>query len=270
VGLIGAGNMASALAEGWASAETGPDEMIFSDLDQARARALAEKVGGRRAGSNRELAEGADVVLLAVKPDVLGSVAQDVRVTISERKLPIVSILAATGIATLEEAFGPGTPILRVMPNVAAGARAGTFCHAASASLDEQTERSLLDLLGLLGDLVPVSEPLMDAATAISGCGPAFFAVVIEALVDAAIRQGLSERQASELAISTMGGTAELLRSRGGDAVALRHAVTSPGGTTAAGLAALEDRGVRAAFDAAVEAVVQRAREMAAGEAGGS
>lgn len=265
LGLIGAGNMAAALAEGWAMAESGPDQMMFSDVDQARASALADKVGGQRAGSNTELAESADVVVLAVKPDALDSVAKDIRVTVSERRLPLASILAATSIATLKEAFGPGTPILRFMPNVAAGARAGTFCYASSASLDEQTERSLLDLFGLLGDLVPVKEPLMSAATAISGCGPAFLAVVVEALVDAGIRHGLSERQASELAISTMGGTAELLRRREGDAVGLRHSVTSPGGVTAAGLAALEDRGVRAAFDAAVDAVVSREEEMAGG-----
>jgi pyrroline-5-carboxylate reductase len=263
LGLIGAGNMAAALAEGWAMSEAGPDQIMFSDVDQARASALADKVGGHRAGSNRELAESADVVVLAVKPDALDSVAKDIRVTVSERRLPVASILAATSIATLEKALGPGTPILRFMPNVAAEARAGTFCYAAGGSLDQQTERSLLDLFGLLGDLVPVREPLMDAATAISGCGPAFFAVVVEALVDAGIRQGLGERQATELAISTMGGTAELLRRREGDAVGLRHSVTSPGGTTAAGLAALEDRGLRAAFDAAVEAVVERAREMA-------
>jgi pyrroline-5-carboxylate reductase len=265
LGLIGAGNMASALAEGWAMSEAGPDQMMFSDVDQARANALADKVGGQRAGSNKELAESVDVVVLAVKPDALQPVAQDIRVTVSERKLPLASILAATNIATLEEAFGPGTPILRLMPNVAAGARAGTFCYASSGSLDQQTERSLLDLFGLLGDLVPVKEPLMNAATAISGCGPAFLAVVIEALVDAGIRHGLSERQASELAVSTMAGTAELLRRRDGDAVGLRHSVTSPGGVTAAGLAALEDRGLRAAFDAAVEAVVRREREMAEG-----
>jgi pyrroline-5-carboxylate reductase len=256
--------MATALAEGWSLAESGPDQMIVSDVDQGRASALAERVGGQRAGSNRELAENADVVVLAVKPDTLDAVAQDVRVTITERRQPVASILAATSIGTLEQALGPGTPILRLMPNVAAGARAGTFCYVSNPSLDEQTERGLLDLFGLLGDMVPISEPLFDAATAISGCGPAFFAVVVEALVDAGIRQGLTEAQATELAISTMGGTAALLRRRGGDAVGLRHSVTSPGGTTAAGLAALEDRGVRAAFAAAVAAVVRRAQEMAA------
>jgi pyrroline-5-carboxylate reductase len=150
------------------------------------------------------------------------------------------------------------------MPNVAAGARAGTFCYASNASLDEQTKRSLLDLFGLLGDVVPVKESLFDAATALSGCGPAFFALMIEALTDAGVREGLTQEQASELATSAMAGTAELLRQGGGEAVMLRRKVTSPGGTTAAGVAALEDHGLRAAIAAAVEAVVLRAREMSA------
>jgi len=264
VGLIGAGNMASALADGWALADSGPDSLMFSDIDADRARAVAERIGGQRAGSNRELAENVDVVVLAVKPDALGPVAQDIRVTVSERRLPVASVLAATSIGTLEQSLGPGTPILRLMPNVAAGVRAGTFCYASNASLDEQTGRSLLDLFGLLGDLVPVKEPLIDAATALSGCGPAFFALVIEALTDAGVREGLTNEQAAELAISAMGGTAELLRRGGGDAVLLRRKVTSPGGTTAAGIAALEDHGLRAAIGAAVEAVVIRAREMSA------
>jgi pyrroline-5-carboxylate reductase len=264
VGLIGAGNMASALADGWTLADSGPDSLMFSDVDADRARAVAERVGGQRAGSNRELAENVDVVVLAVKPDALEPVSQDIRVTVSERKLPVASILAATTIGALEQALGPGTPILRLMPNVAAGARAGTFCYASNASLDEQTKRSLLDLFGLLGDVVPVKESLFDAATALSGCGPAFFALMIEALTDAGVREGLTQEQASELATSAMAGTAELLRQGGGEAVMLRRKVTSPGGTTAAGVAALEDHGLRAAIAAAVEAVVLRAREMSA------
>jgi pyrroline-5-carboxylate reductase len=264
VGLIGAGNMASALAEGWTLADSGPDTLMFSDVDADRARATAERVGGQRAGSNRELADNVDVVVLAVKPDALEPVSEDIRVTVSERRLPVASILAATSIVRLEQSLGPGTPILRLMPNVAAAVRAGTFCYASSSSLDERTERSLLDLFGLLGDLVPVKESLMDAATAIAGCGPAFFALVIEALTDAGVREGLTQGQAGELALSAMGGTAELLRRGGGDAVLLRRKVTSPGGTTAAGIAALEDHGLRAAIGAAVEAVVIRAREMGA------
>ena len=259
VGLVGAGNMAAALARGWSEGETGPDQLVFSDVDSERARALAGETRGKAVASSRELAETADVVVLATKPAALEPVAEETRVPVADRHLPVVSILGATPIASIERAFGMRTPILRFMPNVAAEVRAGTFCYAAGSALDERTERTLLDLFGLLGELVPVEERLMDAATAISGCGPAFYALVVESLVDAGVKEGLDARQAARLATATMGGTAELLRKRGGDAVGLRRAVTSPGGVTAAGLAALEGYGVRAAFGAAVEAVVRKA-----------
>ena len=265
VGLVGAGNMAGALARGWAAAEAGPDTLMFSDVDAARAKALAESVGGRQADSNKELVESVDVVVLAVKPTELTAVAEDIRVTVAERGLPVVSILGATPTTAVEAAFGAGTPVLRFMPNVAAEVRAGTFCYAAGSALDGRTERSLLDLFGLLGELVPVSERLMEAATAISGCGPGFLALVVEALVDAGVAQGLTAAQATELAVTTMAGTAALLRSMDGDAVSLRRRVTSPGGITAAGLAALEEEGVRAAFAAGIEAAMARSQELQGG-----
>ena len=250
--------MAAALALGWSSAETGPDSIVLSDLDADRAKSLAERTGARTAGSNRDLAEAADVLVLATKPAALGSVAEETRVTVHDRDLPVVSILGATSTATIEQAYGEGTAVLRFMPNVAAEVRAGTFCYAPGSSIDDGTMRSLLDLFGLLGDLIRVEERLMDAATAISGCGPAFFALVVESLTDAGVRQGLDSRQAAQLALTTMAGTAELLRHR--DAVSLRRAVTSPGGVTAAGVAKLEEYRVRAAFGAAVESVVDKAR----------
>lgn len=260
VGLIGAGNMARALARGWAATEAGPDELLLSDIDAARSREAADEVGGK-AVSNAELAEAADLVVLAMKPAGLATVAQDVRVTVSDRSLPVVSILGATTITQITEAFGPGTPVVRFMPNVAAEVRAGTFCYARSDDVGESLERDVLDLFGLLGEIVPVEERLLEAATAISGAGPAFFALVVEAFVDAGVRQGLTAGQASDLAVGTMGGTAELLRKRGGDSQAVRRAVTSPGGVTAAGLAALEERGLRSAVGAAVEAVVSKAQQ---------
>src|SRR5688572_26760449 len=156
VGLVGAGNMSAALARGWSAAETGPDQLVLSDVDMDRAKRLAEETRGRAVDSNRELAEVADVVVLATKPAALNTVAEEMRVTVADRGLPVVSILGATPVATIERAFGPGTAVLRFMPNVAAEVRAGTFCYAPGEALDERTERSLLDLFGLLGELVAV------------------------------------------------------------------------------------------------------------------
>ena len=128
--------MATALARGWALGEAGPDSLIVSDVDSERARLLAEKVGGRPLDSNRDLAERADVIVLAMKPDALQAVAEDARVPVTERHLPVVSILGATSTQKVEEAFGAGTPVLRFMPNVAAEVRRGTFCYSAGSSLD--------------------------------------------------------------------------------------------------------------------------------------
>src|SRR4051794_15300620 len=110
--------MAGALARGWAAASAGPDELLLSDADEARSRAVAEEVSGRVAGSNRELAESADVIVLAMKPGALAPVAEDVRVPVIERRLPVVSILGATPIAAIERSLGDGVPVLRFMPNV--------------------------------------------------------------------------------------------------------------------------------------------------------
>jgi pyrroline-5-carboxylate reductase len=266
VGLIGAGNMGRALARGWAAAESGPDELMFGDVDAARAKEAADEVGGK-AASNGEVADSADIVVLAMKPGSLTAVAEDVRVTVSDRQLPVVSILGATTIGQVTQAFGPGTPVVRFMPNVAAEVRQGTFCYARGENVDDRLERDVLDLFGLLGEIIPVEERLMEAATAISGCGPGFLALIVEAFVDAGVRQGLTAGQAAELVIQNMAGTAELLRRRG-DAQAVRRAVTSPGGVTAAGIAALEERGLRAAVGAAVEAVVTKAHEAQAASGG--
>jgi pyrroline-5-carboxylate reductase len=261
VGLIGVGNMGLALARGWSAAEAGPDDLLISDLDAARAKAAAEELGAKPA-SSPELAETADLVVLAMKPAGLTPVAEQIRVTVSDREIPVASILGATTIARVEQAFGLGTTILRFMPNVAAEVRRGTFCYAGGPGLDPNVERDVLDLFGLLGEVFPVDEKLFDAATAISGCGPAFFALTIEALVDAGVKEGLTAAQAGDLALSTMAGTAELLHMHAGDTVSLKRAVASPGGVTAAGLAALEQQGLRAAIAAAVEAVVKRATEL--------
>ena len=266
--MIGAGNMASALARGWSAAAAGPDEMVFSDADDERSKHLADEVGGRAVASNRDLAEAADTIVLAMKPNALVPVAEDVRVPVAERHVPVVSILGATSISTLEQSLGPGTAVLRFMPNVAAEVRQGTFCYAQGTALDARTARDLLDLFGLLGELVPVEERLMDVATAISGCGPAFMALVAEALTDAGVEHGLTAAQAARLAVSTMGGSAALLAARRDDAPSVRRQVTSPGGVTAAGLAALERTGVRAAFADAVDAVVTRAEAAQAPPAG--
>jgi pyrroline-5-carboxylate reductase len=247
VGFIGSGNMASALARGWG------DPVLCTDSGSGRAAALAEELGGEAVASNRELAERADVVILAHKPAQLAGVAAEVA---GVAKV-VVSILARTSQADLRAAY-PDTPVFRVEPNTPAEVGRGVFAFAEpDEHTDEALGATLRELFGRIGAVVDVPEPLMPIAGASSGVAPAYWALFVEAWVDAAVRRGLKPAVAATLVTEGMAGTAELLRSRyDGDTLALRRAVASPGGTTARGLAALERGGVRAALAAAMDDVV--------------
>jgi pyrroline-5-carboxylate reductase len=244
IGLIGAGNMASALARGWG------EPVLVSDADHARAQALADELGGEAPGSNAYVADAADAVVLCHKPAQLSEVAEEIQ----GRATAIVSILGGTPIADVEAAY-PGLPVYRFMPNIPAEVGQGVFAYAPGTTAADGPEREVLEQFGRIGTVVPVAETLIDASTAIMGCGPAFFALVVEALVDAGVRHGLSPDDASRMAVEAMAGTATVLREGGFDTAALRRRVTSPGGSTARGLAALERGGVRGAFSDAVDAV---------------
>lgn len=242
VGFIGSGNMAAAMARGWAGAVEG---MLFSDSGSGRAAALAAELGGEAAG-NAEIAERADLVVLAVKPAMLEEVAPQLGAARS-----VVSILAAVPLQRLRAAF-PEAAVLRVMPNVGVEVRKGVLCVAGEAS-DEVRAK-----LTVLGHVVDLADEDFDEATAIMGCAPAYLALAVEALADAGAAAGLDAELARELVVETTGGTAELLRIR--HPADVRKAVTSPGGSTEAGLEALDREGARRAFEAAVEASLERMR----------
>lgn len=243
VGLIGAGNMARALARGWG------DPVLCSDAGSGRARALADELGGE-AASNVEVAGRADLVVLCHKPAQLAEVAEE----ISGRVKAVASALAATPTARLQQAY-PGVPVLRVMPNTPVAVRRGVSCYAPGPGVDGALERDVVALFEQLGTVIKLPEPLIDIATAVSGVGPAYEALLVEAQVDAAIRCGLPADVAARLIVETIAGTAALLAARDHDTLAVRREVTSPGGGTARGLAALERAGVRAAFSDAIDAL---------------
>ena len=242
VGFCGSGNMAAAMARGWSGALEG---MLFSDSGSGRARALADELGGE-AVANAELTERSDVLVLAVKPNKLDEVAPELGAASR-----IVSVLAATPLARLRAAM-PQAEVLRVMPNVGVEVRRGVLCVAGAA--DEQVREAL----GLLGHVVEIGDEDFDQATAIMGCAPASLALAVEALADAGAAAGLDRELAGELVVETTAGTAELLRVR--HPADVRAAVTSPGGSTEAGLEALDRGGARAAFEAAVDASLERMR----------
>lgn len=244
IGLIGAGNMGSAIARGLG------EPLLVSDAEPARAETLALELGGEARASNRLLAADADVVVLCHKPAQLDEVAAEVAGVVKA----VVSLLGGTRLAAVEAAY-PGLPAYRFMPNIPAELRQGVLCYTPGSHAGAGPEQDLLELFGRAGTIVRLPEPLLEPATALMGCGPAFFALVVEALVDAGVRHGLQPADAGRMAVETMAGTAAVLRERGNDTTALRRRVTSPGGSTARGIAALERGGIRAAFDDAVAAV---------------
>jgi pyrroline-5-carboxylate reductase len=245
VGLIGAGNMARALARGWG------EPLLCTDAGSGRAQALAAEVGGEAVASNAELAERAELVVLCHKPAQLRAVAEQVK----GRARVIASVLAGTPISALQEAY-PGVPVMRTMPNTPVEVRRGVICLAPAPGIDAEVERSVRERFSRLGTVVELPESQMDLATAVMGVSPAYVALVAEAQVDAAVKYGLPARRGAELFVETLAGTAALLAARDYDTLAVRREVTSPGGSTARGLAALEAGGVRAAFLDALAAVL--------------
>jgi pyrroline-5-carboxylate reductase len=246
VGFIGSGNMAAALARGWG------DPVLCTDSGSGRAAALAAELGGEAVASNRELAERADVVILAHKPAQLEPVAREV----GDAARVVVSLLARTSQADVRAVY-PGAAVFRVEPNTAVEVGQGVLAFAVpDADADADVQRSLVELFERVGAVVEVPEALMGVAGACSGVGPAYWALLVEAHVEAAVRRGMPAPLATRLVVETMAGSAALLRARDGDTLGVRRRVTSPGGTTARGLAALEREGVRRAFSAAMDDVV--------------
>ncbi len=256
LGFIGAGNMAGSLARGWAAARAepgAPEAMLFADAVPERAEELAEEVGGEATEGNLAVADGSDLVVLAVKPNVLDEVAPD----LVQSGTPVLSILAGTTLETLHEAL-PGIDLVRVMPNLGAQLRQAVLCTVYGERVGDVERKRIAELLGLVGDVIELDEELIDAATALMGCSPGYLALMAEVLVEAGVDEGLTEDQATSMVARAMSATGGLLDLH--EPAALKKAVASPGGMTEAGLNALEERGIRETLLAAVEASLERVR----------
>ncbi len=265
LGMIGVGNMGGALVRGMVAAgAVSPEKVIVSDADDSRTAALSDDLGVRAARSNEELARESEYVVLAVKPGAVGAVTREIAGALGEDQT-LVSIAAGVPLSRLREALGQAVPTLvRVMPNTPALVRAGVFAVAAPGAPDERVAR-LKQLLGAMGDVVDVGEGMMDAVTALSGSGPAFVFVMIEALAEGGVAAGLPPAVAQRLATQTVEGAARMVRETGEHPGALKDAVASPGGTTVAGLAELQRADFRGAVSAAVRAAARRAQELSTG-----
>lgn len=252
IGFLGSGNMAAAMARGWALAGKGPSEMLFTDGGSGRAAALAGEVGGAAVGSNDELVERSDVVILAFSPGLLGEIASEL-----DPPETVVSLLGATPLERLRNEF-PDAGVIRLMPNLGVEVCRGVICVAEGGPGVSPDHGEIFEALAVLGKVVPLDDSLMDAATALMGCSPAYFAQVAQALADVGVEEHLPPDVAIELVSESMAGTAELLGRRTPFEIAV--SVAHPGGSTEAGLEALEEGGGIEAFRGAAEASLKRMR----------
>ncbi len=240
--------MASALARGWG------DPVLVADAQPGRAQALATEVGGEALATNGEVFARADVVVLCHKPAQLAAVAAEAE----GRSTPVVSVLGSVLRAEVAAAY-PGAPVFRVLPNLPVEVRRGVLCWVPDPDAEGSVAAEIEARFARLGRVIALDERLVETAMALTSCAPAFVALVIEAMVDAGVRHGVPADRAAEMTVEAVAGTAELLAARDGDTLGLRRDVTSPGGSTARGLAALEAGGVRDAFAAAVDTIVDGA-----------
>jgi pyrroline-5-carboxylate reductase len=265
IGFIGGGAMAEALASGLIAAGIAPADILIADVAAARREHLAAALGVRTAQANAEVARSSQIAVLAVKPDVVGPVLENLReAETANTNAPLwVSIAAGVPIARLEAQLPEGARVVRAMPNTPALVRTGAtaICGNARVTRDDlAAARALFDSVGITWEAP--SEDLLDPVTGLSGSGPAYVFAFLEALTEAGEQVGLPAEAAARLAAQTVYGAAKLALDSDRTPAELREQVSSPGGTTLAGLARLEAAGFRAAVRDAVAAATRRAGEL--------
>ncbi|MDP9435127.1 MAG: pyrroline-5-carboxylate reductase [Actinomycetota bacterium] len=263
IAVLGVGKLGEALVSGLLRAGHPADRLLGAERHPERCTEIAQRYGVRTPDPVEAVAE-AEVVLLAVKPQDMRALLAEISPALRPASL-VVSMAAGVTTSVIEAGLPGGTPVVRVMTNTPvfvdeAMSAVSAGSHAGAAQL-EQVE----DLLRPVGKVVRVPEAQLDAVTALSGSGPAYFFYLVEAMIDAGILLGLPRAVAAELIVQTAAGSAKMLRETGEHPVLLREAVTSPGGTTIAAIRTMEDHGVRAAMLSAIEAARDRSRELAGG-----
>ncbi|HEY9645373.1 MAG TPA: pyrroline-5-carboxylate reductase [Chroococcidiopsis sp.] len=260
LGIIGGGVMAEALLSRLVQRSVyAPEQVWVSEPSAPRRDELMRLYGVQTTADNQAVTAAAELLLLAIKPQVFDAVVAGLTPTLPSQL--VVSILAGVPIAKLEAPF-PGQPVIRAMPNTPAIAGAGITAIAPGQQVQPEHIALARTLFEAVGDVVEIPEHLMDAVTGLSGSGPGYIALVVEALTDGGVAVGLPRAIASKLAVQTVLGTGELLHSTGLHPAELKDRVTSPGGTTIAGIAHLEQAGIRSAFIEAVRAAYLRAGEL--------
>jgi len=265
IGFLGAGKMATALARGFLRANLiTPRQLIASDVSAAARDSFSKETKAKATVSNVEIAKFASVLLLAVKPDQVNAVLSEVRSKFTEKHL-LISIAAGVPLSKLEGALGPSARVIRVMPNTPALVGQSASAFALGKSAIKQDGELALKLFSSVGVAFQVKEQLLDAVTGLSGSGPAYVYLFIEALSDGGVAAGLPRDISTKLAAQTVFGSAQLLLETGQHPGALKDMVTSPGGTTIEGLHELEKGRLRASVMNAVRAATEKSRKLGQG-----
>ena len=259
-GKAGEALIAGVISSGWREA----GEIVATTRHEERLDELAERHGIRTTLDNAEAVQGAGIVVIAVKPQDIETLLGEIAGVVTSEQT-VLSIAAAIPTALIEGHLSDGVPVVRVMPNTPMTVHEGMAGIAAGQHAAEEHMSRAEEVLSSVGRAVRVDESHMDAVTAVSGSGPAYFALLAESMIEAGILLGLSREVSTDLVVQTMLGTAKMLRDEGIHPVELREAVTSPGGTTIAAIRELEQAGVRAAFLNAIQAAMQRSKELAKG-----
>src|SRR5262249_50040059 len=263
IAVLGAGKIGEALLAGLRNADWA--NLIASSRREERADDLRDRLGIETTTSNAEAIKGADVVVLAVKPQDIEALLGEIGHLLTAEQT-VISVAAAITAATIERHVGPKVPVVRAMPNAPSTVHDGIAGMCAGRNAEREHMERAGTVLRAVGDVVEVGEPAMDAITAVSGSGPAYYALLAEAMIEAGLLLGLSREVSTKLVVQTMLGTARLLRDEHMHPVELREAVTSPGGTTIRAIRELEQAGVRAAFLNAINAAMERSKELARGD----
>ncbi len=255
IGCLGAGNMGGAILKGLASGKSGVKQVVY-DIDTRKSEYLKEKAGAHVCKSAVDLCRKSDIIILAVKPDGVIALLRELRESIAEKI--VVSIAAGVRIASMEEAVGAGVQIIRVMPNTPALVGEGMSVLSPGSRIDPESVEVVEDVFKYIGRTMILPEKLMDAVTAVSGCGPAYVFTMIQAMADGAVKLGIPRDSAIVLAAQTLAGAAKMVLDSGEDPISLRGRVTSPGGSTIAAVHCLERAGFSGIImDAVEEAAVK-------------
>ncbi|SJZ30655.1 pyrroline-5-carboxylate reductase [Selenihalanaerobacter shriftii] len=262
LGFIGAGSMAEALISGLIdSGKASSKQIIASDITEERRELIEMEYGIKTISDNQEVVAKSDYVILAVKPQVIGGVLEELNGSFTKDQ-KVFSIAAGVSTAKIEEIIGVNISVVRIMPNTPALVKEGAIAYSLGSYASQELGEEVEELLNPIGTVVQVKEKLMDVVTGLSGSGPAYVLLVLEALVAGGIKMGLSQKKAKDLAIQTLIGTAKLAAESDQHLAALKDQVTSPAGTTAEGLYKLEEAGLRAGLMEAVIAATERSKEL--------